>query len=140
MHTQDTQTNGRGDSAAQTAFDPSIVYESTVRLFREHGAETPQQYAQEAYDRTACGVWTAFVLGCGDIKQAGEVIHSSELNDRQNTAEWAARHIVGVVHGTIVEGSDAEFEADPLLFPFTDEELAQTWDYLNEQVDACPTD
>jgi hypothetical protein len=113
----------------ETRADSSLLYESTVRLFSEHDAETPTQFAREAYDRTECGVWTTFILA------DGEAIHSSDLTKQQDTPQWAARHVVGIKHGTIVEGSDAEFEADPLMFPFSDQELADAWDYLNEQAE-----
>jgi len=108
-------------------FDPNVSYESVSQLFAEHGANTPTEYAREAYDRTECGVWTSFVT-------ADETIPSADLTPQQDTAEWAARHVVGVQHGTIVEGSDAEFEADPCMFPFSDEDLADAWQYCEDQV------
>lgn len=108
-------------------FDPKTSYETVSQLFTEHGSKTPKEYASEAYDRTECGVWTSFVT-------KDDTIPSADLTKQQDTPEWAARNIVGVLHGTIVEGSDAEFEADPLLFPFTDEQLADTWQYLEDLV------
>jgi len=111
-------------------FDPSITYESTVALFNEHGAKTPTEYAREAYDRTQCGVWTTFIT-------IDDEIPSADLTPQQDTAAWDARHVVGVKHGTIVEGSDAEFEADTLLFPFSDEDLADAWQYCEDCVNDC---
>jgi hypothetical protein len=93
---------------------------------------TPTGYAKEAYDRTDCGVWTAF------ITRKGAEIPSADLKPRQDSAEWAARNIVGIRHGTTVEGSDAEISCAPLLFPFNDDELADVWreceDFANEQL------
>jgi hypothetical protein len=103
-------------------------YEFPGQLFRAHDAKTPKEYAREAYKRTSCGVWTTFLT-------MDESIPSADLTDYQNTIEWATRHCIGVKHGTIVEGSDAEFEADALLFPFEDKELSETWEYLEERVD-----
>ena len=110
-------------------FNPDLTYEFPSQLFAEHGAKTPSEYAQEAYDRTQCGVSTAFLLANGDS------IMSSDLTPAQDTAAYASRHFVGVQHGTVVEGSDAEFTADPCLFPFSDEELADAWQFLEERVD-----
>ncbi len=101
-------------------FNADLLYEGTPGLFREHGAKTPTEYAREAYDRTECGVWTTFIT-------IDDEIPSSYLTPQQDTAAWAARHVVGVKHGTIVEGSDANFTCDTLLFPFTDEQLADAW-------------
>jgi len=109
-------------------FDPNISYETTCQLFAEHDSKTPTEYARQAYDRTDCGVWTSFIT-------KGGTIPSADLAKHQDTPEWAARNIVGVLHGTIVEGTDAEFEADPLLFPFGDEDLADAWQYLEGLVD-----
>ncbi len=110
-------------------FNPDLTYEFPSQLFAEHGAKTPSEYAQEAYDRTTCGVSTAFLLANGDS------IMSSDLTPVQDTAAYASRHFVGVQHGTVVEGSDAKFTADPCLFPFSDEELAGAWQFLEERVD-----
>ena len=101
-------------------YDPNVSYEGAPGLFREHGVNTPTQYAREAYDRTECGVGTWFVTIGGEI-------HSSDLTKQQDTAAWAARHVVGIKHGTIVEGSCAEYTGDALLFPFSDEDLADAW-------------
>jgi len=107
-----------------------VYYEFPSQLFSEHGAATPTEYAQEAYDRTECGVWTAFVLA------DGSTIPSANLTPHQDTIAYASRHFVGVLHGSIVEGSDAEFRADPLLFPFSDAELAECWQWLAGEVGA----
>ena len=105
------------------------IYEFPGQLFAAHDAETPSQYAREAYDRTECGVWTRFLL------RDGAEIDASDLTPQQNKIEFAARHLVGVKHGTIVEGSNAGFVADVLYFPFSDKELADTWQYLEDKVD-----
>lgn len=108
------------------------IYESAPALFRAHGAVTPKEYAREAYKRTECGVHTTFVHTDG-----GGINHlpSADMNWRHNTVEWAVRHVVGIIHGTIVEGSDAEHTAKPLLFPFSDEELARAWQECEDFVD-----
>ena len=102
-------------------------YEIISQLFGAHDAKTPTDYAKEAYDRTSCGVWTSFVLS------DGEAIPSHDLDKTQDTVVWATGHVVGIKHGTIVEGSDAEFQADVLYFPFSDKELAGAWEYLEAQ-------
>ena len=114
----------------QTMKHSSAAYDTPAQLFAEHGVTTPSGYAREAYDLTSCGVWTTYLLAEGSIP-------SADLHPSQDTAEWAAKNIVGVKHGTIVEGSDAEFEADPLFFPFDDEELADAWQYLEDCVNSC---
>lgn len=105
------------------------IYEFPSQLFAAHEAKTPTEYANEAYDRTPCGVWTAFVFADGTVE------HSQSLKKNQDTLAYATRHFVGIRHGAIVEGSDAEFTAPDLLFPFSDEELAETWQLLEDLTD-----
>lgn len=107
----------------------TAVYQTPAQLFAAHDAKTPSAFAQEAYDRTPCGVSTTFIHANG-----GEVC-GADLTPEQDTSEWATRYCVGVKFGAIVEGSDAEFDTSPLMFPFTDKELAEAWDYLEEQTD-----
>jgi hypothetical protein len=107
-------------------FTPGLTYENPRQLFKEHGQETPAGYAQEAYDRTPCGVSTRFLLADG-----GSVM-SFDLGPDEDTIFHATRHFVGVQHGAIVEGGPGEWMADPLLFPFSDEELAEAWQYLED--------
>lgn len=90
--------------------------ETINSLFRKFEVETPSQYARAMYKNTECGVWTVFVTPT-------EKICSGDLTKYQDTKEFAARYIVGILHGTIVEGSDAEFTGKPLLFPFDEDEL-----------------
>lgn len=106
----------------------NAYYEFPSQLFTAHDATTPLDYAREAYDRTECGVWTAFIL------RDGSSIPSADLESHQNTAAYASREFIGVRHGSIVGGSDADFTADDLLFPFSDEDLAEAWEYLENCV------
>lgn len=41
----------------------------------------------------------------------------------------------GVVFGSIVEGSDAEIVADPLMYPFTTDVLSTTLDWVEGEVE-----
>jgi hypothetical protein len=107
-------------------------YTDCRRLFAAHGVTTPSRFARECYDRTGCGVWTEFLLR-GTDPNGAESIMSDDLNGTKDTLEWLEPRCVGVRFGTIVEGSDAEFEADPLHFPIADREIAGAWDYLEER-------
>lgn len=110
----------------QTMKHTDRTYTSFAELFDEHGCRTIQGYAREAYDRTDCGVWTMLVP-----KDDDGLVHPDDANDM--TVEQLDATFAGIKHGTIVEGLDAEFDADPLLFPFTDEELANAWQYLENE-------
>ena len=82
-----------------------------------------------AYRRTECGVWTQFEL------KDNKSIMSSDLPEQHDTAEWADANIKGIKHGTIVEGSEATFSATAVMFPLTDAELEEVWEYLDAEVD-----
>jgi hypothetical protein len=99
------------------------MIETISSLFRNFGVETPSQYARAMYKNTECGVWTVFIT-------PNDKIYAGDLTKYQDTKEFAARYIVGIQHGTIVEGSEAEFQTGPLLFPFKMEELQAEIDTL----------
>lgn len=99
------------------------MIETINSLFRNFGVETPSQYARAMYKNTECGAWTVFIT-------PNEKICAGDLTKYQDTKEFAARYIIGIQHGTIVEGSDAEFQVKPLLFPFEMEELQAGIDNL----------
>ena len=97
-------------------------------LFSEHNTNTLSGYAREAYGRTKCGVETSFLL------KDGSVVHSSDIVRCKDNIAWANENISGVKHSVIVGGSNAEVDSAYLVFPFTDKELAETWDYLEGEV------
>lgn len=107
------------------------LFECPGQLFADNDSKTPTGYARTMYNETECGVWTVFIL-----RDGGEIV-SDKLTPQQDTLEWATRHVVGVIHGSIVEGSDATFQADPLLFPFSDSDLVEALDYLEGETDAA---
>jgi|TARA_Y100000310_G_C20457274_1_gene703642 hypothetical protein len=109
-------------------------YTDCRRLFAAHDAETPAQFARESYDRTRCGVWTEFILR-GTDPSGAESVCADDMDATQNTLAWLEPRCVGVRFGTIVEGSDAEYQADPIFFPIDDREIAEAWDYLEELVE-----
>lgn len=105
-----------------TAYTEGLTYSTIWDLLNEHGTTTPSGFAKEAYRRTPCGVSTTFLV-------------PDDCDDSDEAIEADPDAIVGVVFGAIVEGSDAEFSTDPLRFPFTDKDLAEAWDYLEEMTD-----
>lgn len=101
------------------------MIEFITSLFGEFGVETPSEYAKAIYKNTECGAWTAFITPNGKI-------YSGDLTKRQDTKEFAARNIIGILHGSIVEGSEAEFTGKPLVFPFEMQDLQNELDSLEE--------
>ena len=110
------------------------VYQEPSELFAAHNAETPQQFATEAYTRTPIGVSTIF------INLDGLDFYSVELTEAQNTARWADKHIDGVRFTACAQGSDVELNSKPLLFPFSDRDLAQAWEGLRKETEQCLAD
>ena len=106
-------------------------YRTCGELFEAHGAETPVEFHRKVHDRTDCGASVAFIDG------EGTEVSGDALSAKQNTIAYADRHWLGVRFHAIVEGSDAEFSSDALMFPFTDEAMVKVWDRLEVQVDAC---
>ena len=85
-------------------------YENIGNLLRDHGTDKLTTFAKGIYDDTDCGVWVSFIT-------VDDEIHAGDLDKTQDTLAWALRHVVGVRVGTIVEGSDAEYSGEALMFP-----------------------
>lgn len=106
-------------------FNANLIYRNLLDLAKEHSADSLFALGREFYDRTECGICTNFVTkGDGFIHyENGSAISLMKI-------EKLPIPILGIKLSTIVEGSSAEFMIEPLLFPFTDEQLAAAWDYL----------
>ena len=90
-------------------------YEHIGSLMFEYGTSTLQKLGRGLYDDTDCGVNVAFITTKGEL-------YEGDLTPKMDVT-WALRNIVGIRIGTIVEGSDAEYTADNLMFPFDVSEL-----------------
>ncbi len=108
--------------------EATMVIETPTQLFGTREASTPSEYARAVYEATECGASTVFVTPRSEVVAA-------DMTKRQDTMEWVCRHMVGVRHGSTVEGSEAEFKGRTLLFPFTLDELEATLQELEDQVD-----
>lgn len=85
-------------------------YENIGNLLRDYGTDKLSNFGKALYDESDCGVWVSFIT-------MDDEIHCSDLDKTQDNLTWALRHVVGVRIGTIVEGSDAEYSGDALMFP-----------------------
>jgi hypothetical protein len=120
--------------AAEKEAGKALTYQLPLDLLREFGCNRPSEYAHLVYKYNDCGPWTAFlILKNGEL----EAISSDNLNEYQDTTEWAVRHLIGIRHGTIVEGSDATFVADDLIFPFSEEERENRLSYLESEAESA---
>jgi hypothetical protein len=92
------------------------------------GEDNFWKFGRSLYKYTDCGPWCRLVL------KNGENIYyeSKEAND-ENTLN--RDDIVGLEIGSIVEGSDVEVGPYLLKFPFTDVELGDLVEELNNESD-----
>jgi hypothetical protein len=111
------------------SFNPDLTYGDVAHLALEHGCNSLATLGKEFYNRTRFGVSTRF-----------NTVNNSfnyQDNDPGVTAVLApngatVKNVVSITFSTIVEG--ACFVANPLIFPFTDQDLAGTWEFLDELV------
>lgn len=100
-------------------------------LARLHGARTLALLGKHFYDETECGVNTEFITGGGESHYYSDD-HYGITQYLPNI--WAGYSVVGICFHTIVEGSDAEFSADPVFFPCEYGEIEDALNYLEEVV------
>lgn len=114
----------------------SKTYHNLSELLEGEGYESPYYMGRSIYKYTDCGPWISFMtpgLVGGSFNR-----HSVYYEDRYAVG-WGAHlwvpHCTGIKVGSIVEGSDAEVGPIELHFPFTNEQL---WDAVQEVNDeAC---
>lgn len=107
----------------------SPVVNSIADLFRERkcGEKTWEQLQRNTYKYTECGMW---VQKLTERVVDYESPHIEEFNDAP-TSERA----VGVVLGSIVEGSDVDCAPIELRFPFTMKEFSDACDSIEREAD-----
>ena len=100
-----------------------MTYKNLRELCEHYGSVTPGHLGRAFYKGADCGPWTRFLAAFGT---------STYYEDAYDPGLKLFDECVGLQIGTIVEGSDAEFTADELLFPFTDDELGDALQSLND--------
>lgn len=60
---------------------------------------------------------------------------NSQVYKSTSCGAWARLLPNGVIFGSIVEGSEAEVNTDPLIFPFTEDALKKTLNYIEREAD-----
>ena len=100
--------------------------ENLNMLMETLGVDSPSSFGRAIYRWVDCGPWMDFLVEDGKT-----YYYSDEGTDEAVTND----NCVGIPIGSIVEGSDAEIAAEVLEFPFTNEELWDLLDDINEQ--AC---
>ncbi len=88
---------------------------------------TPRDIGRTIYKNTTCGAHTTFLFPGGV-----SLYYNDELPPGLSFAAC-----IGVKLGSIVEGSDAEIDADPLLFPFPGADFDLTISWIEGEVDAA---
>jgi hypothetical protein len=95
------------------------AYKNIQELCEEQGYENFFQFGRSLYKYTDCGPWCRLILD-----DESDIYYESEKANDSNLGNVIALEI-----GSIVEGSDVEIGPVRLTFPFTNEEL---WDTVNE--------
>jgi hypothetical protein len=101
---------------------------SISRLADYFECKTLKALGRHFYEETECGVWTEYLTIDSSISSDSD--HYGVKRDLPNI--WAGHHVVGIKFGSIVEGSDAEFSADPIYFPCELSEIEDALQYLEE--------
>lgn len=102
-----------------------------IELSAFYSLETWRLLGTHLYRESNCGVSTTLLLKNDErLVMPSSTYFKAELKDPINPLD-----VIGIELGTIVEGSDAEFQADPLLFPFEISEITEAVQYLEELTD-----
>lgn len=92
-----------------------------LKEFLAHvGGDTAYQAGRGLYKYTACGPWITYLV------EDREVYYES---DEANTLTECA----GIKMGSIVEGSEAYVDRDPMMFPFTGKEFDDYVKSINDE-------
>lgn len=98
------------------------TYENVQQLIEDYG-DNFYQFGRSLYKNVSCGPWCRLVLENDDT-----IYYESEKANQKNIDGVIALEI-----GSIVEGSDVEIDAERLVFPFTNEELWELVEHIDEQ-------
>ncbi len=101
---------------------------SISRLADHFECRTLEELGRHFYDTTECGVATEYLTINDSIFSHDD--HYGVKRDLPNI--WAGHYVVGIRFHSIVEGSDAEFSADPVYFPCNYSEIKDALQYLEE--------
>jgi len=111
----------------------STTYHNLSELLNGEGLGdgSPGAFGRSIYKYTDCGPWVSFLVPGAWL---GRVYYTERAAYGWGPRLWGAR-CTGISVGSIVEGSDAEVGPVRLYFPFTNEQL---WDAVQEINDeAC---
>lgn len=98
-------------------------------LLEQEGCETPFDLGRSLYKSTACGPWVSFIVpGYGE---RGQVYYETK-DARQLDAPWWDQ-CIGILVGSIVEGSDVEVDPTRLEWPFTSAKLEEAVRLIDEE-------
>lgn len=99
-------------------------------LFSHYGVDDPYEFGRMIYKYTSCGPWTAFQVkeSFNHPAYPGEraIRREFSYDDYRHHEEFfkhLVKDIVGVVFGSIVEGSDQYAEPVRVEFPCTDDDI-----------------
>jgi hypothetical protein len=90
---------------------------------------TPYSLGKEFYNDTSCGVWTKFITDTSEF-----YYEDKEAIIENKISTWIDQ-CISIQIGSIVEGSDACIEVETLTFPFTLNELNQTLERIEREVE-----
>lgn len=103
-----------------------MQYNNAKELCEKNGYENFYQFGRSLYKYIDCGPWCRLIPK--DKDDAELYYESVEANDINNLDGY-----IGLEIGGIVEGSDVEIGPNFLKFPFTDEQLRETVENINEE-------
>lgn len=115
-----------------------VWHEHIWQLCRHHGCNSLAELGRHYYDESDCGVNVTYLTLRGiDDKNENVVSTDDHRGMGPLPNEWvASAGLIGISFGTIVEGSDAEFQASPVYFPCDDDEIKEAIQYLEDLVDS----
>lgn len=119
-------------AAIKSAFpNPKDVICDFQGLLKAYGCESPSGLAKTIYKGYSCGPWISAI----PQKTDGQGFGTTPLsNTTPNDHAWSTT-VRGVLVGSIVEGSDAEVESQPIYFPMTKAQLDSAIQWVNDQVE-----
>jgi len=120
-----------------------ITYDNITELMDAYGVHDPRSLGRQFYKETSFGVGTSYVKSTitrywdmdGSRRQhiRNAMTHYEEYDEKAFAAN-VEHKVLGIKFHTIVEGSEAEFEADTIDFPMTSEDIQDAFDHLGDMV------
>ena len=95
-------------------------------MLAEDGNSNFYQWGRTLHENVDCGPWCRLMLEDGS-----DIYYESEKANNP-----IAEKVVALEIGSIVEGSNVEIDGYTLKFPFTDNDLWDTVDQVNEEANS----